>query len=333
MGTYRFILAALVILSHTGFRVGDYNPGVVAVISFFILSGYVMTKLIDARYSLLSDVPLFYLDRTARLFPQFLVYSFATLIAMHLMTFSDVRLTECSARNVALNLLMIPLDFYFEIGMDKCLLIPQAWTLGLELCFYLVVPFFLLGIKSSKTRLLVCAASAVIFIAAFLGLIPTNEFGYIWLPGTFFIFAIGIATARPEKLDSMLPATAWALAIILFVTLLFDRQLFAEPYNRETVAGILIGVPAIRLLIKLPKSKLDETLGNLSYGMFLNHYLLIWWLQDGSMIRLDTWRWRFCLVGLSCVLSAVTFLGIERWFLRWRGRLRYRVTATPVVIR
>ncbi len=64
----------MVAMSHAGFRIHGYNPGVVAVISFYLLSGNVMTMLLEKYYKQPSAIPTFYLDRAARLFPQFLFY-------------------------------------------------------------------------------------------------------------------------------------------------------------------------------------------------------------------------------------------------------------------
>jgi peptidoglycan/LPS O-acetylase OafA/YrhL len=80
MGLFRLFLAILVVISHTGNTLYGYNLGVVAVISFFILSGYVMSMLMEKYYKQPSHIPTFYLDRIARLFPQYVFYiAFATI--------------------------------------------------------------------------------------------------------------------------------------------------------------------------------------------------------------------------------------------------------------
>ena len=75
MGLFRLVLAYLVVLAHvsgTQFGADGYHFGVVAVICFLLLSGYVMTALIQKYYNSLALIPSFYLDRIARLYPQFL---------------------------------------------------------------------------------------------------------------------------------------------------------------------------------------------------------------------------------------------------------------------
>ena len=46
-GYIRFALAFLVMLSHIGVRVYGLNPGVMAVVIFYILAGYVVSHLFN----------------------------------------------------------------------------------------------------------------------------------------------------------------------------------------------------------------------------------------------------------------------------------------------
>ena len=45
-GYFRFFLATLVLLSHVGMNLNGFNPGVAAVVSFYMLAGYVVCKLL-----------------------------------------------------------------------------------------------------------------------------------------------------------------------------------------------------------------------------------------------------------------------------------------------
>lgn len=72
MGRLRYFLAIMVVLSHTQVDFLGFAPGVTAVVSFFLISGYVMTLLIGRHYNSPDRIGLFYLDRAARLYPQFL---------------------------------------------------------------------------------------------------------------------------------------------------------------------------------------------------------------------------------------------------------------------
>jgi peptidoglycan/LPS O-acetylase OafA/YrhL len=48
----------LVAISHMGVTVAGFNPGVIAVVSFLIISGFVMTSLIERNYSARANSPV-----------------------------------------------------------------------------------------------------------------------------------------------------------------------------------------------------------------------------------------------------------------------------------
>jgi peptidoglycan/LPS O-acetylase OafA/YrhL len=323
MGFYRCFLAILVVFSHADITIGGYNPGVVAVISFFLLSGYVMTVLVNKHYPSLDRLGGFYTDRGARLFPQFVFYALVTLVLMKFGDISSPFLTNCSLGKISLNLLMLPLDFYWLINIGDCMLLPQAWSLGLELCFYIVIPFILI-MFNPRTMLFVFFASAAVFMLAFLGVINTDYFGYRILPGTLFMFLVGSALAAPDKMDHRLPWAAWIGAAILFALIYAQRSLLMLPYNKEVLLGLLIGIPAVTLLRKFRFSALDETFGNLSYGIFLNHFFCLWLLKGLFHVEVNrTWHY-LLLLALSALLALISYYAVEKPALNWRRNLRYR---------
>ncbi|MGJ5136301.1 acyltransferase family protein [Bradyrhizobium oligotrophicum] len=308
MGTYRLLLALCVLYSHVFGQIAGWNIGVVAVISFFIISGYVMSLLIVRHYPDRNDLLRFYADRSARLFPQFLAYLALTLLAMKLVGFTDVFLRDVGPIQIALNALMLPLGFYM-FGLEHALIIPPAWSLGLEVTFYIVFPFFL-GLQRGA-KVMAIAASVVVFCAAFAGFIDTDWFGYRLLPGLFFIFATGSALAQRK----WPPALTLSFACGAMLLLLFLPNMYTKLYNKEVVAGIIVGIPAVYLLGRIPFSSFDELMGNLSYGVFLNHFLLLRVINhfDGS---------RMLVPLLSLGLAWISYALIERPALQLRRNLR-----------
>src|SRR5262245_54544738 len=135
MGTYRLFLAIMVALSHLGITFFSINTGISAVVSFFLISGFVMTALIQKSYPTADRVSAFYLDRAMRLFPQFLFYLAVSLGVALLLRPQSVYLSDLTPVKVALNALMIPLNFFMVGDLMTGMLIPQAWSLGLEAVF------------------------------------------------------------------------------------------------------------------------------------------------------------------------------------------------------
>lgn len=317
MGTLRFALAIVVALSHTGTVFWGYNTGVVAVVSFFMISGYVMALLIEKHYSSVGRVGHFYLDRAARLFPQFWLYCLLGGLVLWWTGHRDVFSSGCTAGKVALNALAIPLNFFQFGNLESCMLIPPAWSLGLEITFYLVAPFFLL---SPKTRWISLPASLLVFGAAYIGAIDSDMFGYRLLPGVLFIFLTGAAFSGRDRFSKIIPVTVWVLAAVSAV--FFPPNEATSPMIKEVLLGVIFAVPALAITRRLPHFKIDDMLGDLSYGIFLNHFLIIWALRHfGYEVG---WAYFLILFFSSAALATISFRLIEKPVISWRRSLRSR---------
>ncbi|AMH16006.1 acyltransferase [Citrobacter sp. FDAARGOS_156] len=264
LGVYRLILALLVLLSHCGYQFIGYNQGVTAVVSFFIISGYVITKLINAKFRGVDCITLFYIDRAMRLFPQFVFY--LALTSFLYIAFDGIE--KLSISQFLVNLSILPLNG-FAVFMNDYIIVPQSWSLGLELQFYLLIPFILLSGKS----FLFSIVSLVLFVPAYLGIINTDYFGYRMISGTLFIFLIGNLMAE-RKFKLMI--SLYALSLAFFIASFFT-ELHTYSFNKEVLSGILIGVPIVFALFKINiKNNIDKLAGDLSYGVYLNHLMFFY---------------------------------------------------------
>ena len=324
MGGLRLLLAFMVAQSHTGMLFMGYQTGVVAVVSFFMISGYVMALLVQRHYASLDRIPAFYADRIARLFPQFLLWSAATLLFLRTTGYSSPFVDGCDARGIALNFLMLPNGYATLFGARDCMLLPQSWSLGLELTFYLAAPFLVLAGRAVR---IAAAASGAVFLAAYCGAIDTRLYGYTLLPGTLFIFMAGFWFAPRNGTGRFYAPLVWLFAAALFWAAQRDPAILAREYNKEVLLGLLIGIPALAAVRRLRQSAADALLGDLSYGVFLNHMLCMWALHHFLGMRfqrLDEWLVLFA--GCTALAFASHHL-VERPVLRWRRG--WRVGAGP----
>lgn len=332
MGTYRLLLAIAVALSHVNVQIlNGHNRGVVAVISFFLISGYVMAGLVRAYYTEYRKVPLFYLDRLARIMPQYLFFLALTAGSHYLLRFARPSLEQASFIGALGNLLVIPLDFYmYSPAIAKFTYIPQAWSLGLELTFYLLFPLIVIG----RVRSPAFFASIVIWLVAVFGIIDPDVWGYRLLPGTLFIFLLGsfiydyrTPTLRHPSviLFFLLAGCAFALHRAGMLEAPVKLDAFGEPvaayFTWEVLLGIFIGIPALFVLARMARGRWDDWLGNLSYGVFLCHFLAIR-LFDSFGIKLDNVSGKAMMLGSSIMLAYVGFVLVEYPMLLWRHRLR-----------
>ncbi|WP_322615313.1 acyltransferase [Pseudomonas sp. BIC9C] len=315
MGAYRLLLAVLVAVSHMGKTFMGLNPGVIAVISFLIISGFVMTSLIERNYKAPEKVGLFYLDRALRLYPQFLFYFVVSCAVIYFLLPGTPQAAELTLRNIAASLAIVPLGFYM-FGAAGSWILPPAWSLGLEMCFYLVIPLLIIY----RARGVAFALSVVVFMAACLGFINTDLYGYRLLPGVLFMFLCGSYLYKAQPKGLAIAAGTAVVATLMFAAImagLIERR----PFNAEVTAGIALGVPAVYLLTKLKFHRVDEFLGNISYGVFLNHFVVMYFLRafwpvayDGHIVA--------TVLALSFLLSGVSYYCVERPALKLRHALR-----------
>jgi peptidoglycan/LPS O-acetylase OafA/YrhL len=96
--------------------------------------------------------------------------------------------------------------------------------------------------------------------------------------------------------------------------------LHAVPYHQEVLLGWGLGLPLLHVLSRRRFGRLDALAGDLSYGVFLNHFLLIWWF---GLDRAPPGAAQLAvLAGASLLLSYGTQRLVEQPVLRWRQRLR-----------
>jgi peptidoglycan/LPS O-acetylase OafA/YrhL len=331
LGTLRLALALAVLISHVGVSVATLNPGVVAVVVFYAISGYVMHGLCRTHYGSLAKTPHFYLDRLLRILPQYLLYlSGACLwyvMAQRVTIFTQRPPTWHDAFN---NLSIVPLNFFMYNQSDHFTLIPPAWSLGAELQFYLIVPLLM---ASRRLFWVFGCLSLAVQALAWAGLLHPDWWGYRLLPGVLWIFVMGMLLnhlhagqhRQRELLGKVVACTL--VFFVLIATLLGYFERLKQPYFREVIIGAALAVSLLAALGALkPASprlaRLDAWLGHLSYGVFLNHFFLLWLL--GWEGRALTGNERWLLMGLSLLASGVSFMLVEAPILRWRRGWRRR---------
>lgn len=317
----RLLLALAVLCSHAGIRVQGLNPGVTAVIGFYLISGYVMTGLIRRHFHAAGRIPAFYVDRLLRILPQYLVYALGTLLWFGVTGARTPFLArEPGIEDLLNNLTVVPLNFYMFNGADQFTLIPPAWSLGAELQFYLLAPVLVLWPRCGVALVVV---SLGVYAAALAGGLHSDWFGYRLLAGVLWVFAAGMALfvlQRRKPLAAAVLAAAAPLVAATIYLLLRAKGLHSVPYHQEVLLGWGLGIPVLHGLSRRRFGRLDALAGDVSYGLFLNHFLLIWLLfPSGGPERGNE------LVALMCaslLLGWATQRFIERPVLAWRRRLR-----------
>jgi len=323
MGIYRFILAIFVLISHTGLNTFNFKIGVFGVINFLIISGYLNTYLIENYYSYNKKISSYYLDRFFRIAPQFYFYFFLIIFLNFYF-----KVIEFNFLDVLLEFPIITQGYYYLF--DNILgtnivytikIIPVAWSLGLELTFYIVIPLVIIYFKNYIKYFFLF--SLILFLIVFIFSYKNDALGYRLLPGTFFIFLIGSYLYYSKTGIRKIVLFTLVIFIILFIITYSNVNsiYYKTIYNKEIISAIILGTLTLNYIKKKKSNKIDIFFGNLCYGIFLNHFFIIRIFEKYFTLSYNN---IILVIFLSIILSYISFTFIENNASKIRKKIRYR---------
>lgn len=289
LGTLRFFLALLVLLSHIPGLGMPLNPGVSSVILFYFISGYLMGHSYQRfQQHSLQPVRAFYLDRLLKLMPQYGVVVVLTFMliywlgpAQHTMFLNQ----PVEPQRILLNLLLLPANYVFEpLSIDALLphpIVPPAWSLSTEFHFYLLLPLILM-LGRWGFALVFVAAGAIQITALFhgIGTFNSDNFGYRFIFGVLVFFLAGLAYGRRQE-DFYRRVVLVYLSTYLLMLLVVAPSfgLYSKPRVQELMIGAVLAIPLLSasLNVKIADGRhasLDNLLGRLAYPIFISHVLV-----------------------------------------------------------
>lgn len=328
LGMLRLVLACCVALSHADIALAGYHIGVPAVVIFYVLAGYVVGlqwRQIATGRSRTGAALAFWRDRALRLLPTyFVVLVLAALVVLLTRPQSYFLSAEPGIACVLGNLTIVPINFYPFNGLDRCSLIPVAWSLGLEMQFYLLFPLL---VAARPLLLPLGATSLLIYGAAGAGLIHTDIWGYRLLPGTLFIFLLGTLLAwleakGDERSPTILAGVGFLAGAVAAGTVLAGSQATVD-FALETAVGLALALPLVVLGRRVPRSRLDDLAGMVAYPLFLVHFALLWTFEVLAPGLLATTGGIGAYLVTSLLAGLALAICIDGPVMRLRRRLRH----------
>ena len=320
LGTFRFALAWIVMLSHMPFSpfAIHFNPAVSAVILFYYISGYLMygsfARELGKYATFWQQVRSFFIKRFLRLFPLYWIVLTATIIALAIWGKShyvSLLQQEPTFAKLVLNYLLLLNNYVFPPWQITELLphplIPPTWSLSTEWHFYILVPLlFVLLRKWWILFFMVLFASLAFELYAFAQTQPafnSDNFGYRYIFGVLWIFMFGFlrASGNFQALWKMI----YTIVVLYALFVMFRFAL--HPYVREIVLGLLL-TPLIEPLMRL-RFSYDWFFGMLSYPIFISHFFVFYIVEqwiDPVQHRLSYFYTVFAMVlGVSLLLALI----------------------------
>lgn len=334
-GTLRLLLACMVVVSHGPIQETlRFNVGAMAVGGFYIISGFLMTELILKYYPSVQKIPLFYLDRISRLFPQYIAFAAIILLANHWTGIGEPFLWDFSFGHIAQNLLLAPLNYFMFVPVPT--IIPQAWSLGAEVQFYAIIPFLLFFPIIFHGAL---GVTFLVFAAASLAFIGTDTYGYRLLAGTLPLFLLG-SVISPRIKGALIDSRPFGLyqrriyidlrpihflaAFAVIAGFVVLRRTFYEQHVVSVLSSALVGSLGVLWLSRRPQNSIDNIFGNASYGTFLSHMTVIRVLGHQKIFEQSPIAFATTSVIIAVLLGWAGFYAVERPVMLWRRRLRER---------
>jgi len=332
-GTYRILLALLVAAYHL--VQGNY-AGPPAVFAFFVLSGFLMTLLINGTYADgRSGLARFLLNRVLRIYPAYYVAFALGLVLLWvvpdgLLRFSGaLRWPETASSRIAQ---------FTIIGQDfGPRLVVTAWSLSYELIFYAAIGFigrnrmlcfiwFLLsaqivfGLYAMAPKLLAVSGSIPIASLAFAAGAMIHHFGHraSWIRPREGLVAAGLLLLFCGFCEQA-TSFAWSKQYAAVIATLIAAV---------ATAGLRHLRPGPVRIGRMDLASLDRRLGDLSYPFYLLHHLV------AALVSLPTGLPRgWIMFAIATPLSLAASWGVVRYVEapveRLRAALRPRASAPP----
>jgi len=353
MGILRCILALSVLVSHSnpifGVHLVDADA---AVQAFYIISGFYMALILNEKYVHQANAyRLFITNRFLRLFPIYwmilalsLIFyivayyhphgsNIETPLQVFTTNFHHLR-ADTMIFLVVTNLFLFFQDAVMFLGLNPTgglffttdfrttnpqlhtfLMVPQAWTIGVELLFYLIAPFIVR--RSQKTHVAIIITTGLLRVVLRRVGLDHDPWSYRFFPTELIFFVLGSLAYSIYRNIRNRPLRRWQLSIPLIVlftaTLLYETAHF--PMKRYFYC-LLVFVAVPFLFLWTHKSKIDSYIGELSYPMYMCHMLVrsvLLWLGVSSMNNVA-----LPLVVITILLS----LALNQWVANPVERIR-----------
>jgi peptidoglycan/LPS O-acetylase OafA/YrhL len=334
----RGLAALLVVFYHVNSVHGEkgfvFGQGILAVDFFFLLSGFVLTRVYEKKFSQGLGAMAFMKLRFVRLWPALAVGVLLGAVAHSILTPSPLVFPL-----IATSLLMVPV---FVPGGGFFLLDSVQWSLFFELCAN-AAHVILFRRLSDRALALVCAISAVLFLQGIViygntGIGGETATFFYGLPRTAFSYSLGILFARRSQGLAPTRSSWWPILLCLVATICGVSMIPSEWRLAGQVMAIFVAFPtifhhAIRTRVPDAVEPVLLWLGRISYPVYTIHYPIFFIVAYTNMLAFPgTSRTMWDVIAIVWILGmahGMAMLGL--WYNRRRAARRLQARSGSFV--
>lgn len=354
MGLLRFLLAISVVIAHSEPLFGiTLVGGVAAVQAFYIISGFYMALILSEKYTGPGSYGVFITNRFLRLFPVYWAVLFLSVLLsfVYLNIFNEglklgfylqyFGLMELKAKLIFVltNLFIFGQDIVMFLKLDSTgalaftsdfrvtdppfpatfsfLFVHQAWTLGLELMFYIIAPFLVR--RSVFTLALIICSSLALRVFIYGTGLTNDPWTYRFFPMELAFFLMGAVSYRLYRINRETGQAGRSgkalLVFLLSYTVLYQFIPSISVYDFDLKQWLFYGVLvlSIPVIFSLSKNwKLDNFMGELSYPIYISHLFIL----NATTYKFYSGPYREYLLIVSLVLTIIFSALLVRYIVR-----------------
>jgi len=311
------------------------------VLLFFVISGYIITRLLLDEQLRTGDVSIrrFYMRRILRIWP---LYFFILISTMLIYSYKPGWTTGILCFTILANV---------AHALDQGWLVsPQIWSIGAEEQFYLFWPSLVKYLKKHLALVLILVITGYTtlpyllrFILDFSGWANAKNLRFIdvFFYGTKFnLLAMGglLAYCQHQDYRFLLWFHQGRFSLI-FVILPFALWFsgWHPPYLADVVLGILFAMMLANVTVNhYPafNNKVMDYLGKVSYGIYMFHWVVITFLVTmlSAQLKINYIPWNAALCILSVLftvlIASVSYYTMESYFLYLKRKFESRAGAS-----
>jgi len=206
-------------------------------------------------------------------------------------------------------------------------IVPGEWSIGVEMSFYVLLPFIFLKVKNINNAFDYLILSLIFNMICQLGLKDSNwflselskeEYLYYFFPNQLPIFFLGIIMYFHVIGNESFKKIHFSKYLILSV--IFSYYLYKSIHGFHILSGIILFVFCILLSkyrFPIIVNPVINYIGKISFSLYLCHFAVIFWYNSFhisfgfSNVQLEFWIKYLIITSVSVVFSTLIYNFIE----------------------